>query len=500
MYSIGYDIGSSSIKCAIVDCETGNSVGVGSYPAEEMTIHSPRPGWAEQDPELWWKYLMVLTQQVLRDNRVDAGMIGAIGVSYQMHGLVLVDAQQHVLRPSIIWCDSRAVEIGNNAFTSLGEDYCLHHLLNSPGNFTASKLRWVREHEPDIFGKVHKAMLPGDFIAMKLTGEICTTVSGLSEGIYWDFIDNRISSRLLEYYELDEHVLPDVRATFSIQGTLTKSAAEHLGLNAGTPVAYRAGDQPNNAFSLNVLNPGEVAATGGTSGVVYGVLDTVTFDRKSRVNPFAHVNHSVSHPRLGVLLCINGTGILNSWLRRNVAAGMSYPEINASAADVPVGSDGVMIIPFGNGAERILENKNVGGQIFGLDFNRHSRAHLFRAAQEGIAFSFRYGVDIMKDMGMDIRVVRAGRENMFLSPVFRQTLANSIGATIELYGTGGAHGAARGAAVGAGLFLSFHDAFQSLHKTEQVTPSPESVETTNRAYDVWLSHLARVEQQSETFT
>ncbi len=500
MYSIGYDIGSSSIKCAVVDCDSGRTIGLGSYPEEEMAIQSPRPGWAEQDPELWWRYLTLLTRQVLQNNSIAAEKIRSIGISYQMHGLVLVDAQQRILRPSIIWCDSRAVEIGHAAFKELGEDYCLHHLLNSPGNFTASKLRWVKEREPDIFRKVHKAMLPGDFIAMKLTGEICTTLSGLSEGIYWDFMDNRVSSRLLDYYDIDEHVLPDVRPTFSIQGVLTKSAAEHLGLKEGTPVAYRAGDQPNNGFSLNVLNPGEVAATGGTSGVVYGVLDTVTFDRKSRVNPFAHVNHSAAQPRLGVLLCINGTGILNSWLRRNVAAGMSYPEINASATDVPVGSDGVIIIPFGNGAERILENKSVGGQVIGLDFNRHTRAHLFRAAQEGIAFSFRYGIDIMREMGMDIRVVRAGRANMFLSPVFRQTLANSAGTTIELYETDGAQGASRGAAVGAGIFSSFSDAFKSLQKIEHVTPSSENVDVTYGAYDAWLSNLARVTQHSEVTT
>jgi xylulokinase len=406
-----------------------------------------------------------------------------------MHGLVLVDKQQRVLRPSIIWCDSRAVEIGNAAFKSLGSDFCLQHLLNSPGNFTASKLRWVKEHEPEVFKKIHKAMLPGDFIAMKLTGEVCTTLSGLSEGVYWDFKRNAVSSDVLQYYGLDEELLPVVRPSFSVQGRITKATAEQLGLREGTAVAYRAGDQPNNAFSLNVLHPGEVAATAGTSGVVYGVLDKVTYDKKSRVNPFAHVNHSAAQPRLGVLLCINGTGILNSWLRRNVAAGMSYPDINASAAEAPVGSEGVVVIPFGNGAERVLENKNVGGQIFGLDFNRHSRAHLLRAAQEGIAFSFRYGMDIMKEMGLDIRVIRAGHANMFLSPVFRQTLAESTGATIELYDTDGAQGAARGAAVGAGLYASLQDAFESLERNEQVCPSSSGIRATDEAYESWLSHL-----------
>jgi xylulokinase len=495
MLSLGYDVGSSSIKCAILDCESGKLAAHGSYPAEEMEIQSPKPGWAEQDPELWWKYVITLTQKLLREKRIDPALIKTIGVSYQMHGLVLVDERQRILRPSIIWCDSRAVDIGRAAFSRLGEDYCLQHLLNSPGNFTASKLRWVRENEPEVFRQVHKAMLPGEFIAMKLTGEISTTVSGLSEGIYWDFVKDAVSTKLLQYYQIEERLLAPIRPTFSDQGHLTKSAAEQLGLREGISVAYRAGDQPNNAFSLNVLNPGEVAATAGTSGVVYGVIDKITYDKKSRVNPFAHVNHSAADPRLGVLLCINGTGILNSWLRKNVAAGIPYTDINTLASQIPIGSDGVTVIPFGNGSERILENKNIGSQFLGLDFNRHSRGHLLRAAQEGIAFSFKYGVDIMKEMGMDIQVIRAGHANMFLSPVFRQTLANITGATIELYDTDGAQGAARGAAVGAGLFASFKDAFRSLTKTDEITPSGAAIDATRSAYESWLSCLQRSVEQ-----
>ena len=495
MLSLGYDIGSSSIKCAILDCESGKTIAHGSYPAEEMEIQSPKPGWAEQDPELWWKYVITLTQKLLREKRIDPALIKTIGISYQMHGLVLVDERQRVLRPSIIWCDSRAVDLGRAAFSTLGEDYCLQHLLNSPGNFTASKLRWVKENEPEVFRQVHRAMLPGEFIAMKLTGEISTTASGLSEGIYWDFVKDGVSTKLLQYYQIEERFLAPIRPTFSDQGPLTKSAAEQLGLREGVSVAYRAGDQPNNAFSLNVLNPGEVAATAGTSGVVYGVIDKITYDKKSRVNPFAHVNHSAADPRLGVLLCINGTGILNSWLRKNATGGMSYVEINDAAAKVPVGSDGVTVIPFGNGAERILDNKNIGSQILGVDFNRHSRSHVLRAAQEGVAFSFKYGVDIMKEMGLNIRVIRAGHANMFLSPVFRQTLANITGATIELYDTDGAQGAARGAAVGAGLFASFQDAFKSLTKTDQVTPSSAAIDATRSAYKAWLSCLQRSVEQ-----
>lgn len=489
MYSIGYDIGSSSIKCAVYDVETGCSIAHGSYPDEEMAISSPHQGWAEQDPEQWWQYIVLLTKRLVREHAIDVTAIRTIGISYQMHGLVLVDDAQRVLRPSIIWCDSRAVEIGHRAFDALGAEYSLGHLLNSPGNFTASKLRWVKEYEPEVYAKTTKAMLPGDYVAMKLTGEIATTVSGLSEGIFWDFKENRISDALLEQYGIEQSKLPKIVETFSVHGCLTKSAAAELGLCEGTTVAYRAGDQPNNAFSLNVLEPGEIAATAGTSGVVYGVIDRVNYDPQSRVNPFAHVNHHAADPRLGVLLCINGTGILNSWLRRNVASGLSYNEINELAASVPVGSKGVSIIPFGNGAERILANKNIGSHILGLDFNHHTRAHVLRAAQEGIAFSFRYGIDIMKAMGMRIATIRAGRANMFLSPVFRATLANVTGASIELLETDGAEGAARGAAVGAGFYATPAQAFASLKKIDEIHPDERAITHTSAAYDAWLNKL-----------
>jgi xylulokinase len=487
--TLGYDIGSSSVKCALFDCDTGRALAHGSYPAEEMPIHSPKPGWAEQDPEEWWKAVVALTHQMVGERGTDSSAIRAIGISYQMHGLVLVDRRQRVLRPSIIWCDSRAVEIGRRAFAELGTDFCLSHLLNSPGNFTAAKLRWVKEYEGEVFARVHKAMLPGEFIAMKLTGEISTTVPGLSEGIYWDFTRNAVSSELLAALEIDGELLPEIRPTFSDQGEVTGPAAEELGLRPGTLVAYRAGDQPNNAFSLNVLRPGEVAATAGTSGVVYGVSGRVTFDVKSRVNPFAHVNHSPAAPRLGILLCINGTGILNSWLRRSMGSGMTYEDINRLAAKAPIGADGLSVVPFGNGAERILENRNIGCRFCGIDLNRHTNSHLFRAAQEGIAFAFRYGMDIMREMGLEIQVIRAGHANMFLSPLFRQTLANIAGVTIELYETSGAQGAARGAAVGGRLFASVEDAFDGLSKREEVRPSEAALDATEDAYRRWESEI-----------
>ena len=487
MYLLGYDIGSSSVKASLVEAETGKCAATAFFPPTEAPIHSDRPGWAEQNPDDWWFYLKQATAFVLAQSRCDAADIKAIGISYQMHGLVCVDKDLQVLRPSIIWCDSRAVPYGQRAFESLGESWCLEHLLNSPGNFTAAKLAWVKDHEFQLFNRIWKILLPGDYIALRMTGEAATTVSGLSEGIFWDFVENKPCRELLELFGFDASLLADIVPTFGPQGELTPAAARELGLAPGTPVTYRAGDQPNNALSLGVLHPGEIASTAGTSGVVYGVIGQVAHDPLSRVNPFAHVNHTAAAPRLGVLLCINGTGILNAWMRRNVAPGLSYTEMNALAAEVPVGCDGVSILPFGNGAERMLDNRDLGCSVHGLNFNRHDRRHLLRAAQEGVVFSFQYGIEIMQQMGLQVDRIHAGLANMFLSPTFRETLAGLSGATISLYDTDGSVGAARGAGIGAGIYRTPEEAFSTLQEKAVVEPAAQ--DAYHVAYERWKSYL-----------
>jgi len=448
-----------------------------------------KAGWAEQDPESWWQYAKLSLQKIMADANVQGDDIKAIGISYQMHGLVCVDQAYKPLRPAIIWCDSRAVPYGERAFKDLGADQCLSHLLNSPGNFTAAKLAWVKENEPDIYNKVYKVMLPGDYLALRLSGTANTTVSGLSEGMFWDFKNNQVADFLMKYYGFDSSLIADIVPTFAEQSVVSAEAAAELGLKAGTPITYRGGDQPNNALSLNVLNPGEIAATAGTSGVVYGVLGEVNYDKQSRVNTFAHVNHAVDQTRLGVLLCINGTGILNAWVHRNITPDISYAEMNDLAAQAPIGSEGVTIIPFGNGAERVLENKEIGCSINGLNFNKHSKAHLVRAAQEGIVFSFCYGMEIMQQMGMDITKIHAGKANMFLSPLFRNTLAGVSGATIELYDTDGSVGAAKGAGIGAGIYKDNNEAFATLDKLEVIEPDAKNREAYKQAYEAWKETL-----------
>ncbi len=490
MYLLGYDIGSSSVKAALVDANTGVCVASDFFPRQEAPIKALKSGWAEQRPDDWWSYLKEATKSVLATSKVNPADIKAIGISYQMHGLVAIDRERRVLRDAIIWCDSRGVPYGEKAFGELGADTVLPRLLNSPGNFTAAKLRWVKENEPELFEKIDKVMLPGDYIAMRLTGEICTNPEGLSEYMLWDFSENAPAKFLLDYYGFDSSILPEVKTTFCEQGRLTDAAAAELGLKAGTPVTYRAGDQPNNALSLNVFNPGEIASTAGTSGVVYGINGTVDYDRRSRVNNFAHVNHSAEQTRIGVMTCINGTGILNSWVKRNIAPeGISYAEMNDLAAQAPVGSAGVSILPFGNGAERVLENRQIGCSMHGINFNIHNRSHIIRAAQEGIVFSFMYGMEIMASIGLDIKKIHAGHANMFLSPIFRDTLASVSGATIELYDTDGAVGAAKGAGIGAGIYADNNEAFASLRKIEEIAPAADRTPYLE-AYARWKQYLA----------
>lgn len=489
-YLLGLDVGSSSVKASFVEVDSGLAAASAFFPKSEAPIKAIKAGWAEQDPESWWSYAKQALAEVMTETGARGEDIKAIGISYQMHGLVCVDKAQKPLRDSIIWCDSRAVPYGEKAFRELGEELCLSHLLNSPGNFTAAKLAWVKENEPAVYEKIYKIMLPGDYISMKLSGEVNTTVEGLSEGMFWDFKDRQPAQFLLDYFGFDKQLLAETVPTFSIQAEVSREAAAETGLKEGTPISYRAGDQPNNAVSLNVFNPGEIASTAGTSGVVYGVLGEVNYDSKSRVNTFAHVNYATPNTRLGVLLCINGTGILNSWIHRNVTPqGMSYSDMNDLAATVPVGSEGVTIIPFGNGAERVVENHDLGCSIHGINFNKHSRAHIMRAAQEGIVFSFCYGMEIMRQMGMDISTIHAGRANMFLSPVFRDALASTSGATIELYDTDGSVGAAKGAGVGAGIYRDHDEAFATLKKLAVIEPKEELRTQYLNAYSRWKNIL-----------
>lgn len=492
---LGYDIGSSSIKASLINADTGELVASGISPEREMKIDSPTVGWAEQNPDTWWEHVKLATRKMLSKISASSYEITAIGISYQMHGLVMVDKNQQNLRSSIIWCDSRAVDIGNNAFSGLGTDFCLENYLNSPGNFTASKLKWVKEHQPELYSSIYKIMLPGDYIALKLTDLARTTVSGLSEGILWNFSKKSYADELIKYYGFDQNILSEIVPTFGIQGKLTPGAAQELGLKSGIPVSYRAGDQPNNAFSLNVLNPGEIAATAGTSGVIYGITEKNVYDTLGRVNSFAHVNYSDQQPNKGVLLCINGTGIQYSWIKQNILDNRySYVELNKLASGVEIGSRGLFCYPYGNGAERSLENRDFHASFSGINFNIHEIGHLVRAAQEGIVFSFRYGLDVMKSIGMEFGVIKAGNSNLFQSKVFREAFVNTCDVDLEIYNTDGSQGAARGAGVGIGYYSSMEKAFTGLKVMDKLRTNKEYVKRYNEVYGNWKQRLTKLLQ------
>lgn len=489
MLLLGIDIGTSSIKVAIVDAASSKTLITVQYPDTETPIHSIQSDWAEQDPEMWWEHVQQAILKANASKKYNPQDIVSIGIAYQMHGLVLVDKNQQVLRDSIIWCDSRAVEIGTKAFHTIGEEKCLSHLLNSPGNFTASKLAWVKANEPAIFEKIDKILLPGDFIAMKLTGSITTSIAALSEGIFWDFKNKEISKDILEYFGFSESVFPLVQDVFSTHGILHSHSATALGLKEGTPISYKAGDQPNNALSLNVLEPGEVAATAGTSGVIYGVGDTLDYDKASRINQFAHVNYTQQKDRLGMLLCINGTGIMNSWAKKWIGNNGDYTQMNVEASTIAVGSEGLQVLPFGNGAERIFNNKMIGAHFLNLNLNQHTASHMYRAIQEGIAFSFRYGLDIMRDNGISPTIIRAGHANLFKSNVFTEAFVNTLNVPVELYDVDGSVGAAKAGGIGAGLYTSAKEAFQNFKAIQIIEPTVSK--KYDELYQHWLQSLQK---------
>ena len=490
MYCLGLDIGSSSVKAALVEVKSGKSILSVHEPKNEMNIISLNNDWAEQDPNMWWKYTCDAIKRVCKESHIDSKKISSIGISYQMHGLVVIDKDGEILRNSIIWCDSRAVSIGIKAFSEIGEEKCMSRLLNSPGNFTASKLKWVKDNEPEVYDKIYKYMLPGDYIAYKLTGEINTTRNGLSEGIIWDYKENKAANWLLEYYGIDTNLTPDIIDNFSVQGKTNSISSKETGLAIDVPITYRAGDQPNNALSLNVFNPGEAAASGGTSGVIYSITDNLNSKEPSRINHFAHVNYTDNLKCIGKLLCINGAGIQYRWLR-NHSIDASYEKMNEMASKISVGSDGISVIPFGNGAERMLNNKNIGTQICNINLNKHSHGHLYRSSLEGIAFSFMYGIEILKNDNSPISVLRAGNDNLFRSKIFANTVATLIGHEIEIYNTTGAFGAARASAILNGDIETFRNTITKNDHVMTFLPLKNKSEYED-AYLRWKKDLERI--------
>ncbi|MDI1256162.1 MAG: FGGY family carbohydrate kinase [Flavobacterium sp.] len=501
MLFLGIDLGSSSVKLSIFDADRGTAVASVSVPEIEMTFYAESYGWAEQDPELWWHYVKVGISDLSKSHHIDLKSIAGIGIAYQMHGLVLTDGNLRPVRPSIIWCDSRAAEIGDAVYDKIGHENCQKQILGSPGNFTVSKLKWVKDHEPELFLQAVHMMLPGDYIAAKLSGIAQTTVSGLSEAALWNFSEGRLATEILDAFDLSPTLIPQIVPCFGDQATIDPTVASELGLNSKTKITYRAGDQPNNALSLNVLKPGEIATTAGTSAVIYSVTDRDVYDKNNRVNTFLHVNNEQEKKRNGVLLCINGSGILYSWLRKIMSLGsnelISYNMMNSEVVKAEPGSKGLRFYPFGNGVERIFNNKPVFSGIQNLNFNLHQTPELARAACESIVFAMNYGFDIMKEIGAGGTVVRAGMANLFLSPVFRDIFVNTTQTSLELFNTSGSEGAARGAAYGFGFFKTLDEAYSGLHCVEQIEPKQNLTSLYTDIYQEWKMNFNIIYNENE---
>ena len=486
MFNIGLDIGTSFVKVALTEINSGKAIDLISYPEKEQDIISIKNGWAEQDPNVWWQNSCEAIRLLINRNNINPVNIKGVGVSYQMHGLVMVDSSGKCLRNSIIWCDDRAVDIGKKAYYDLGNQFCVENLLNSPANFTASKLKWIKDNESELFSKIYKIMLPGDYIAYKLSGKINTTKSGLSEGIFWDYKKDKISTELLNYYGIKESIFPEIVPSFGYQCCVDEKGANDTGLTPNTPINYRAGDQPNNALSLNVLTPGQIAATAGTSGVIYAVSSNILTSESERINNFIHVSND-DNLIIGKLLCINGAGIQYSKLKNDLNI-ESYDEMNEMSNIPPVGSSNLIYLPFGNGSERMLNNKNIGSKLINFDQNVHEDSFVIRSTLEGIAFAFVYGMQILIKDGVKPVNIRAGNDNLFRSNVFGETIATLLNLNIEIYETTGAIGASRAVDLHLGDFDKFGNNIIENDFLKNYYPQKNKFDYLN-AYNLWLKEL-----------
>jgi xylulokinase len=462
-FVLGIDVSTTATKAVLVD-ETGAVVGIGSA---EYAYDVPQPLWSEQDPELWWDGTIAAIRSVLASTGMTGTDIAAIGLTGQMHGAVLLDAADAVLRPAILWNDQRTAAECDAIRAAVGRE----RLIAITGNdaltgFTAPKLVWVRDHEPDIWQRVAHVLLPKDFVRLRLSGEHALDKADGAGTILFDLAARDWSPVILDALGIDPAWMPPTFEGPAVTGTVTAEAAEATGLRAGTPIVAGGGDQAANAVGTGVVSPGTVALSLGTSGVIFAATDRPIFEPDGRVHAFCHALPDRWH-LMSVMLSAAGS---LRWFREALAPDVPFADLVAAAGEVPAGSDGLLFLPYLTGERSPHPDPLARGAFVGLTV-RHERRHLTRAVLEGVAFGLRDGLDLMTAAGMpaprEIRVSGGGTA----SPLWRQILADVLDAEIATVNTseGAAFGAALLAAVGAGWFASVREATAAL-----VTATPSA--------------------------
>lgn len=468
-YLLGIDIGTSGTKTVLFD-EAGNTIAsaLGEYP-----LYQPNVGWAEQDPEDWWKATFSTIKAVLGKSGVNPSDVKGVGLSGQMHGAVLLDKDNQVLRKAIIWCDQRSSAECDQITSIIGKERLIEITANPAlTGFTASKVMWVKNNEPEIFEKVKKILLPKDYIRFKLTGEFATEVSDASGMQFMDIPKRKWSSEVLDKLGIDKGLLGDVYESQEVSGKVHKAAAELTGLKEGTPVVGGAGDQAAGAVGNGIVRPGVISSTIGTSGVVFAFSENVSIDPKGRVHTFCHAVPNTWH----IMGVTQGAGLSLKWFRDNFCIeekrtaelmGIDpYVLMDQEADRVEAGCSGLIYLPYMMGERTPHLDPNAKGVFFGLSA-KHEKQDMLRAVMEGVVYSLKDCLEIIKEMGVDVSEVRASGGGG-KSKLWRQMQSDVFGTEITTINSseGGALGVALLAGVGTGVYSSVPEACDAIIKVK----------------------------------
>ncbi len=480
MYWLGIDVGTGGSRALLID-ELGAVKHAHTVAHREMTME--RPLWAEQDPDDWWTASAQAIQGVLHGAQIDGSRIKGIGLSGQMHGSVLLDADGRVIRPALIWCDQRSQSQVDAINAKVGRENVLAYTANPVlTGFTLPKLLWVRDHEPANHERVRHLLLPKDYLRYKLTGEFASEVSDASGTALFDVVKRCWSKEMASLLGLDASILPRVYESAEVAGVISPEAAQATGLKAGTPVVGGGGDQAASAVGNGIVSPGIVSCTIGTSGVVFAHLDQPNFDPLGRVHTFCHAVPGKWH----VMGVTQGAGLSLQWFRNQLTPGVSYDDLMSEAATAPAGSEGLFWSPYLMGERTPHLDALARGGWLGLTAS-HRRAHLIRSLVEGVSYSLKDCLELLHGLGVDPSTVRLSGGGA-KSPFWRQLLANVFATRVSTLASqeGSAYGAALLATVGTGAYASVPEACAAtIRETDSLAPQPADAGTYQGGYEVY---------------